>query len=93
MLIPLEFFAIKYRKIEVTLDGVGITVKSANLVYKADWNEIIDLKEFLFGQGQFLYELKTKNNKKISFNDSIENCSDLLKEIESRTGLKFKQRL
>lgn len=91
--LPMEFAAIKYWRVVVTTDENGITIKSSNLLYKAKWTDIIELQELLFGAGELSYILKTKDKKKLTFSSSIENCEELLKEIEYHTGLKFKQRL
>ncbi len=91
--LPMEYVAIKYWKVNIIINEEGIEIKSSKRILKTEWANIIELKELLFGQGEFFYELKTKDKKKIGFTSSIENCGDLLREIENRTGLKFKQRL
>ena len=89
----LEFLFIRYMKTVVTIDDEGMCLRNHNLSYEAQWSEVVQLREYLFGQGELFYELLTKDNKKISFSSSIEDCSDLLKEIEEHTKLKFKQRI
>ena len=89
----LEFFIIRYGKTEIILDKEKISIKRSNKIKQAGLSDIIELKEFLFGPGELFYELKTKDKKILGFSSVVENCDDLLKEIESRTGLKFKQRL
>lgn len=91
--LPIEYALIKLWKVSITIDVKGIEIKRSNLINKAEWTEIIELKEYVYGAGETSYMLKTRSKKVLGFTSSIEECSDLLKEIESRTGLKFKQRL
>ena len=90
---PIEYAAIKLWKVNIVIDEKGIEIKRSKLVEKTEWTEIIELKEYVYGAGETSYMLKTRNKKILGFTSSIEKCSDLLREIESRTGLKFKQRL
>lgn len=89
----LEFLAIKYMSKDIIIDKAGIAITSSNHIQRANWSDIIELREYLFGQGELFYELITKDKKKVGFTSSIKNCGELLKEIENRTGLKFKQKL
>ncbi len=92
--IPLEFIAIKYRKTEVNIDDNGIEIKSGNKISKANWNEITKFEVLLFNWGwELSYQLVTKDKKILGFGDSLHNYDDLIKEIESRTGLKLKKTL
>lgn len=89
----LEFLAIKYMRKDIVIDDEGITITSSQHVQKAHWSDIVELKEYLFGQGELFYDLIAKDKKKVGFTSSLKNIDDLLHEIETRTGLKFKQRL
>ena len=90
---PMEYFAIKLWKVNITIDEKGIEIRRSKQIQKAEWANIAELKEYIYGAGEFFYNLKTKDKKIIGFTSSIRNRDDLLKEIENRTGLKFKTRI
>lgn len=90
---PMEYAAIKFWKVNITIDEKGIEIRRSKQIQKAEWANIAELKEYIYGAGEFFYNLKTKDKKIIGFTSSIRNRDDLLKEIENRTGLKFKTRI
>ena len=92
-ILPIEYAVIKLWKVDIVIDKKGIKIKRSKLIDRADWTEIVELKTYLYGAGETSYMLKTKNKKILGFTSSIENYNHLLKEVEQRTGLKFKQRL
>lgn len=89
----MEYAVIKLWKVNIMIDEKGIEIKRSNLIDKVEWTEIVELKEYVYGAGETSYVLKLRNKKILGFTSSIENCDDLLKEIENHTGLKFKQRI
>lgn len=92
--IPLEFTAIRYGKVEIGVDEEAITIKRGNKLASTKWADIKELKVLLFNWGwELSYQLITKDKKILGFGDSIEDCGNLIKEIELRTGLKFNKRL
>jgi len=83
-----------YRQVVIAINEDGIEIKYGDNLNKAKWSDIIELKELLFAPGgELSYKLITKNKKSLVFTTAIRNCDDLIREIETRTGLKFKQRL
>lgn len=91
-LIPFELFVIRFRKTEITIDDNGIQIKNGSKISRALWSEIVRFEVSLFNWGwELSYQLIIKDKKILGFGDSIENCDDLVMEIEKRTGLKLKK--
>lgn len=89
----MEYAAIKFWKVNITIDEKGIEIRRSKHIQKAEWVDIVELKMYVYGAGEFFYNLKKKDKKIIGFTSSIRNCDELVKEIESHTGLKFKTRI
>jgi len=101
----IEFLVIKYRKVEVTIDDEGIEIKRWREATKAKWSDIKRFEVSLYNwSGGLSYSLivtdkllfgfvVTDSRKILGFSDSLENCDDLIREIENHTGLKLKKTL